>query len=815
MKKLIALCLLFCSVINLYAQKIEVKGKIIEAKTKMAIPYVTILFCEQNNPDSVKYSGLSKENGEFSVKIDSVGDYLLRTYIFGFDEYEQKISVTESSNPLEIQTIKLITSAQKIDEVVISTQKQIIKTEAGKISYNVDADPEAQSSSVIDLMRKVPMLSVDGDDNIKLKGSSRYKIFLNGKPSPLFKNNAKEVLRSLPADQVKKIEIITSPGAKYDAEGIGGIINIVTNEKKKISGAAGSVSVRASTRNDYSFSASLKAAVKKFIISTNFWSYAGINQNNFGNIYRENYSDENYRFLNNEFENTYKYGAFGLYGSMSYEFDTLNLLTASFDIYSQGYVADAFEKTQIKNNVGNIVQDYETSKKVRSPWGSGSLSLDYEKISKKNKDRIFTVSYRLDGSPSIGDEKTEQTINPIVNFVESRRIMAGKSSNSEHIGQIDYQIPVQKLFTIETGLKYIMRLHKNNMDAQYFDYSQNVLFTDSAKLMDFSYNHQIGAAYLQLNGKHKKISYKAGLRTEKSFLTADYKIGGDDFNNSNLEFVPSASVSYQINNFHGLSISYDKRIQRPGFYYLNPSINDLDPKSIDYGNPKLLPEHFHNFDLNWNWTLKIGNINSSVVYSYGNDGITEIMMLKENDIIHTTYENYGKLYKVGIVESINLYPSPKFMVFANASLFYQDIQNNTNKEMQNQSFSGNAYSQIRYTITKGFNLSVNYGFYIPETDLQTNSAIFQFYGINLSKKIFKNKVTLSLGARNFLSKYREWQRTTNDANFYQEVSRFSPQRSISFSIKYNFGELKTNVKHTKKTIENTDLKEKKSENNSK
>ncbi len=806
MKKSIILCLFLVFVLNLNAQNFKIKGKVIDAKSEVVVPYATVLISKASSPDSVKYSGLTDENGKFSIEIDSLGDYLLRTNMFGFDVYEEKISLPKATDSIDVGLIKLYAKSEKIDEIVISKQKQIIKTEAGKISYNVDADPEAQASNVLELMRKVPMISVDGEDNIKLRGSGNYKIYMNGKPTPLFSNNPQDILRSLPANQVKKIEVITSPGAKYDAEGVGGIINIVMNEEKKISGIAGSVSAGVTTLRRYSSSVSLKAAVNKFVISTNLWGYTSLDQNSFGSGKRENYLDENFKFTESNYNGKNTNKSLGGYGSMSYEIDSLNLITGSFYFYSGVYSGLNTSNKLIKNNNGDIMQQYETQQDIRSPHGNGNFSLDYQNISKKNKAQILTISYRLDASPQIGDQKNAQIINPIVNFIRSNKIREEEKNSAEHTGQIDYQIPIKKLFTIETGLKYIMRLHKNKLDAQYLDYSRNEFLPDSARLMDFLYNHQIGAAYLQLRGNIKKINYKVGLRCEKSFLDAKYKIGGINFDNSNLEFVPSVSISYQISNFHGLSFSYNKRISRPDFYYLNPAVNDLDPKYISYGNPKLLPEHFHSFDLNWNWTMNKGNVNSSIFYSYGKDEITDIMELRANDVVHSTYGNYGNTYTAGISENINIYPTSKLMFFVNGGVYYTDVKNNKNTKMQSQSISGFFYGQARYTIGKGFNLSSYFGGSAPSKDLQSKHSGYYYYGISINKKLFKDKLQISVGARNFLKKNRKFTSTTNDINFISEAISYSPQRAFSFTIRYRFGELKASVKRTQKTISNDDLK---------
>ncbi len=213
--------LLFCLLsVSMTAQNITVRGKLIAAVDQKGLPYATISVASEATPENAVKKFATQENGIFSTTLEP-GTYVFTFHFVGMDDLEKTVELSPAQNPLDLGEIALNESDTELDEVSVVAQRPLVKVEIDKLTYSAKDDPEASTSNVLDLLRKVPLVTVDGEDNIQLKGSTNYKIYLNGKPSNMISNNPSQVLKSMPANSVKDIEVITDPGAKYDAEGWG------------------------------------------------------------------------------------------------------------------------------------------------------------------------------------------------------------------------------------------------------------------------------------------------------------------------------------------------------------------------------------------------------------------------------------------------------------------------------------------------------------------------------------------------------------------------------------------------------------------
>ncbi|MBP7181111.1 MAG: TonB-dependent receptor, partial [Dysgonomonadaceae bacterium] len=225
---------------SLFAESLPtLKGKLVGPTEKEPLPYATVSIAKANAPQSIIKKLATDEKGNFSTALSS-GKYILTFQFVGMKSLQQQIEIKEENSSIDLGTILLTESSTQLDEISVVAQKPLVKVDIDKLVYSAKDDPEATTSNVLDMLRKVPMVTVDGEDNIQLKGSSNYKIYLNGKPSNMISSNPSQVLKSMPANNVKDIEVITEPGAKYDAEGVGGIINIIT-DKRSDDGYSGSV----------------------------------------------------------------------------------------------------------------------------------------------------------------------------------------------------------------------------------------------------------------------------------------------------------------------------------------------------------------------------------------------------------------------------------------------------------------------------------------------------------------------------------------------------------------------------------------------
>jgi outer membrane receptor protein involved in Fe transport len=267
-----------------------------------------------------------------------------------------------------------------------------------------------------------------------------------------------------------------------------------------------------------------------------------------------------------------------------------------------------------------------------------------------------------------------------------------------------------------------------------------------------------------------------------------------------------------MNMKNSLQLSYSKRIQRPGIWYLNPYIDNLDPKNISYGNPKLNPEHYHSINLNYNAFLKKGNLNLSSYYSFANNGIDRITWV-EGDVAYSTYQNVKQIQTIGFSVSFNYNFTKKFSFNTNTSATYNRLENTTDAQQKVETWGWNGFSRMQYTFEKDIKLSAYGGYYISAAGLQVQQGRFFYSGISISKEFFNKKMSFSLRAQNVFWKDMKWSSEINAQTYYQLSEHYRPGRSFGINLSYRFGEMNTQVKKSRRGINNDDLNQGGDQNN--
>lgn len=774
----------------------KIKGQIVDSVNLSSIPYATITIMKSPS-NSVEKRVATDANGLFETSLKSKGDYVLVANSLGFNSLRKPFKVVDGGQVLDLGKLSLKQASVELGEVKVVGEKPLVKVEADKLSYNAESDPDTKTSNALDLLKKVPLITVDGEDNVQLKGSSNYKVFVNGKPSTMATNNTKDFLKNLPASSIKNIEVITSPGAKYDAEGVGGIINIIT-QKKTLSGYTCSVNAGTNSLGAVNGGVSYSATLGKFGVSTSFYNYYQDNPYYNSSTYRIDTS--NYTSLSNGKSKYMGMSPWGE-GEISYEIDSLNLINSSFSFW---YAKNKNLSKMVNHNQDSTLMEYNYAGKNVYNWGEPEGSIDYQHTSKRNKEQIFTLSYKVNYNPTNSDG--ESNIDNILNYYNSWRKTENSAYSVEHTFQTDYVKPIIHDYKLEMGMKYILRKNSSNTDAYRYDYTEQKFIYDPSQINDFDYTQNIYAGYFSVNKNIKKIGLKAGVRvedvnTDGTFTSSIYS----DFKNTNLEYVPSATMSYQISESNNIRLSYSKRIQRPDIWYLNPFVNNLDPKNISYGNPNLDPERFHNFELNYGSFSKLGNVNITLFNSFSNNGIDRYSSLK-NGVLTSTYGNIDKIQTWGVSTYTMIRFGKKISATLNGSINYNSITSSDSLSMRSDGWGGNIYGNLQYTIGKGFKVS-GYGMYFKRSaQLQTSMSAFYNFGISLSKSMLKDKMVISLSARNIFWDKMKYTYTTVGASYTQETEMYRSGRNFGINISYRFGEMNTQLKKTQRGIQNDDVK---------
>lgn len=735
--------------------------------------------------------------------------------------YAQTDSIAAKRDSLKLDSIY---KSLELKEVQVVKQKSLVKADIDKITYDIESDPDSKSNSVIEMLRKVPMVTVDGDDNIQVNGSSSFKVYVNNKPNSLMSNNPKEVLKSMPANTIKKIEVITNPGPKYDAEGVGGILNIVTQG----SGMEGYTATFNGNASNTGAGGGAFATVKagKLTVSGNYHLNYSDQPRSEGGTSRKTTAAVSEASSDLQSNSSSKSHGTFQYGSLeaSYELDTLRLITGSFGLWGGGNHTNSEGFTLATQPLtAQQLYRYTTLSRSNSSWYSIDGGLDYQR-SFSVKDRLLTLSYKIDTNPNSSDSYIDYTDTEAatdwLDFIHRLKAQHndGSHSTTEHTFQIDYTTPFGKVHKIETGLKYILRNNRAEDDRYEQEAFGSTAYSyDRDHSSHYDHRNDIMAAYMGYGLTLKKFSGRVGLRYEHTLQDVTYKLGrGDDFTKHFNDFVPSASIGYKLTMMSNLRLGYDMRIYRPGIWYLNPYLDDSNPTTIAQGNSRLDSEKAHSFSLSYsNFTPKV-NINTALRYSFTNNSIesvtrmvtdTEIAGLQNptgKDVLYRTYENIGHEQNLTLSTYANWNATKSTRIYANMNLTYQDLDDGD--ALHNSGWSLFAYGGIQQTLPKDWRISANFFGMTPRVTLQGKGSGYGSYSLSINKQLLKKRLNISFSASNFLKKYRSSHSTLEDIYFLQESEARYVQQNFHLSISYRIGELRSTVKKAARSISNDDVK---------
>ncbi|NLZ94379.1 MAG: TonB-dependent receptor [Bacteroidales bacterium] len=803
MKKCFILLFLLISFTYIYSQEVVVKGQLFGEAEDEFLPYATITVSKDAELTNSVKKLPTDGKGFFETKLLE-GDYYLAFQYVGKTTLVKQISIPKDGKELDLGKIVTMDSSTELDEVSVVAQAPLVKVEIDKLTYNLKDDPESATSSVLDMLRKVPLITVDADENVQLKGGSNFKIYLNGKPSNMLANNPSEVLKSMPANSIKDVEVITDPGAKYDAEGVGGIINIVT-DKRVDDGYVGSVGAGVDSRGAYNGNAYLTTKYGKFGFTGNVNYFTHKSPDSESTFERRDFSMQPETILRQDGVSGYDGDGVMLSGLISYEIDTLNLISLSLN----GYRGNGTNNTNTNvNSSGRYIYDYDRISKSTNERGSIDFSADYQR-SFKRKGEFLTLSYRYGNNPNSSDGTTE-TLNvegtPILRDEDYKIRNHNEADGNEHTGQIDYVNPLTKNHTIEAGLKYIYRDNSSEGNNLYYDLATKDWLEDFARKNDLQHDQYIASGYVSYGFKKDKFGLKAGLRAEQTkqdvnFISRNDSVIKTDF----FDMVPSLALSYQMSMTQTLRLGYNMRVYRPGIWHLNPYIDNIDPLNISYGNPDLDAEKNHNLSLNYGSFSQKLNLNASINYSITNNSITQYQFV-ENGVNNSTYDNIGKSQSIGLNAYIRWAPTKELNMFINGNGDYIDISSNKDASLKNSGFSYRAFSGVTYTFPHEIRFSVNGGYFGSRIMLQSEMDPFFFMSFGLSKSFLNKKLDVAIRGSNPFQKYMDHKNYTTGANFTQESLFRRPAQSVSLNVTFRFGDLKSSVKKVQRGIINEDIK---------
>lgn len=773
--------------------KIVLTGYVKDSLSGRNIEYPTIAIFDSSKKLIKAVAGGA--DGKFIIDAPGEGKYIVSATMLGYSDTKKEIALDGKDSKVDIGTFIMIEGRQ-LAGVTVTAVKPLIKNEPDKLTYNIDSDPQAASSNVADILRKVPMLSVDGDGNVKLNGEGSYKVLVNGRSSGLLVKNFKEAIKAMPASSIKSIEVITNPPIKYDAEGISGIINIITNRKTN-NGYNGNISLGANTLNGYNIGGYFSAQVGKLALSTNI--YNGHGRSNENTSFTESYnflSDQFRHFINSgNFDSKNDYTLYGI--EASYEIDSLNLITLEAQGYTGTSTTSSFMTNVYSNTLAQVTRSFNQYKNSEYTYGSGAGSISYQKSFKK-PNKILTFSYSLDANP------LRQSINSKIKNIESFNDSELNSDNdaysNEHTFQVDYYDPISKKHQIETGAKYILRQNISDTKVQTRGNETDPWINDPSKVNDLDYDQHVGNFYGGYVFKYNSMTAKGGVRLEYTFNDGLSKNPGGnlEFKNRQFNVVPYVNLMWSLKKGNSVSFSYTQRLNRPGINYLNPYVDNTDPMSISYGNPDLKTVKRNSFSFSYRKSSQRWSLGLNLSSSFTSNNIEQITIVKVNGTRETTYGNIGKNNRYGLGANYSYNFNGKVFVNANFNASYVTIKND-NSTLKNEGVNFNGGINANVEMWKSG--SVNFGAYLfgGNVTLQSKSPVIVVTNIGLSQRFLKDKLTLSLYVNDPFTRMMKFTYDAKDPNFTTHSESKMYNRSASFSISWRFGKFNTNVKKAKKT----------------
>lgn len=792
---------------SLIAQDIKIQGVVVDSLTHEGEPFATIRVYKANDDKEPVAMGTTDLEGRFEQAVKRTGDYRVLFTSVGRKNVNIPFSIQKGQTSLSLDTIYVTDDVTRLSGVEIVAQKPLVKMEVDKLSYSVENDIDAKSNSVLDMLRKVPMVTVDGNDNITVNGSSSFKVYVDGKPNVMMSSNPSEIFKNMPASSIKDIEVVTNPGARYDAEGVGGVLNLITDrtsESRKQLLNNYSATIRGMAANRGAGGGAFFSMQKnKFSMSINANVMESFPMESETEVNRTQFTSEGESQLRSSsvMDNSFHIQMGNL--NLSYEIDSLNLLTASAGIMGFGMDIDG----QSRTGLGGLA--YTTRNDNESNRLSVNGSIDYQHTFANNKERMLTLSYLITTAPQRTNNyswfETDQT-NSFLDLTD--RYSHAKDNTIEHTWQADFSTPIAAGHKLDLGAKYILR--DNTSRSDYYDLMGEEQLWDESSSLDYSHKNRILAGYAEYRGNIQRLSLTAGLRYEHTWQNVVARLGQtDNFKLNYGNLVPSANLSYKINDSQNIGAAYNLRISRPGITLLNPYVDRSDPTSISYGNTNLDAEEVHNISLVYNLFNPKWVVNLTLRQSICDNGIEQYSFY-EGNVLNSTYGNITRNKQTGLNAFVNWNATGKTRFTLNGSVAYVDVRSEQ-LDLKNHGWQGNIMFGYQQTLPWDIRMSANIMASTKSYNLQGWNSGFQAGMLSLSKSFLKDKLNVTLTGMSPLNFGRLKFEGESAGHDYvsHTVSRIS-MANFGVSVSYTFGG-KVNVKKTATTIQNSDLKNQRQE----
>jgi len=779
---------------NTFAQtaggKLSVTGKITDSQNNSALGYASVrLF---NAADSSFVTGaITDETGSFVVEVGAGSYYALSEFI-GYNTHKTSgVAVTSKNSPLNIGTVKLTASAKTLNEVVVQGEKSTMELALDKKVFNVGKDLANAGGTGVDILTNIPSVAVDVEGNVSLRGSNNVRILIDGKPSGLVSLKGGSGLQQLQGSMIERVEIITNPSARYEAEGMGGIINIVLKKERK-EGFNGSFDIITGNPTNFGAAANVNYRKKNLNFFVNYTvSYRNTPGRNSQN--QQLFRNDSTFITLKEMESRLKGQNNSARAGIDYYFNEQNVLTGSYTYrLSKGKRFSEINYRDYLSNLSNLTgTTYRTQDETETEPNS-EYALNYKKTFKRKGQELTADVRYLDNWEDSDQYYNEQSFKPdgsASDVPPTLQRAVNYETEKQLLFQVDYVHPFAKNGKLEAGARSSSRDMTN--DYTVTQRNDDGSFSPIPGLTnDFLYEENINAVYGIVGNKTNKLSYQVGLRAEWTGVTTTLKQTNDVNERKYANLFPSVHVTYDLPHQHALQLSFSRRVRRPQYNDLSPFMTYSDNRNYFSGNPDLNPEFTNAFELGHIKYVEKGSISSSVYYRHTNGKIISIRRVEENGNSYTKPENLGteNSYGAEFTSSYTFFPWWK----TDASLnFFRAITNGTglDEDFKSDTYSWFARMTSRFTLWKNTDLQFRGNYEAPQQTPQGRRKSLATLDIAASRDILKNNGTLTLSITDVFNS-RKYRSILEGSNFYATTSSQGRLRQINLTLNYRLHQAK-------------------------
>ncbi|KZS38286.1 TonB-dependent receptor [Aquimarina aggregata] len=758
-----------------------IKGKIVDKNLNQPIPYATVVLTDVS--EKIISGGISTENGDFLIADIPKGSYTLKIQFMGYTSYSRTIDISKTNKDIDIGIVTLDEEAESLDDVTIVAERTTIEQKIDRKVINVGKDLTTTGGTAAEIMNNIPSVNVDQDGNIALRGNQNVRILIDGKPTNI---SAAQLLKQIPSTSIKKVELITNPSAKYNPEGMSGIINIVLHKNSNM-GFNGNLNLGVNFDKNARFNNSIDLNYRtgKVNIYGNYGTNITKNLNG-GFVFREDdNSRQNFRFLDNNKSHLIKIG-------IDYyinERNTFSVYTNQnlFDGVTRGFTDVLFLNNDQDDLIQNLISDSDNL--------GGTYNLDYKHNFIKEG---HNIELEVDFNDFESDSDDDFSFTGGNGTATAYNDLIGNNRTNTTIN-LDYVNPLSEKAKLELG--YELRLRRTDNDYA------STLFPNS----NFTYDRDIHSIYATYGKNLEKWSYQIGTRVENYQVDATFiekRSSQDDiirkFEDDIFTIYPSAYISYTPGEKNSYQLSYSRRVDRPGLNQVNPIREWSVPRITSRGNQNLEPQFTNSIEANYTRKLQNGSITSGVFYRIINNEINQTLItdpiVPDGQIL--TFDNFDNNSAYGIEISGNYKATKWWSLNASFDLYGQTqkgIVNNISREVDAVIYNFRINNSLKATKNLTFQV---FGFYRgPQDGVQFESKPFYFVNTGARYNFLDGKGTFSINYNDLFNTMRF--RFESDVPFRQNGRFQGETQTVYLGLSYRFGSGK-NKKLSRKRRDNNE-----------